>query len=111
MEENLETTKPVGAGQGGDVDAQPESLNAETHADAERPAGEGGQKQEDALHKKDTQSRAENTAFKRMRQRIRLNGKTPPGASSRPGQQMLPRRRRMRPTLHLHRPMRSCGRH
>lgn len=70
MEENLETTQPVGAGQGGDVDVHTESLNAEASADAERPAGEGGQKQEDAFHKKDTQSRAENTAFKRMRQRI-----------------------------------------
>lgn len=72
MEENLETTvgQAVGAGQGENVEAQQQSLNAESSADAEQRAGEGGQKQTEVLHKKETQSRAENTAFKRMRQRI-----------------------------------------
>lgn len=65
MAENLETAaeEAVSAGQGESVDAQTETLNAEASAGAGQPGAVDGQS-------KEPQTRAENAAFKRMRQRM-----------------------------------------
>lgn len=65
MAENLETAaeEAVSAGQGESVDAQTETLNAEVSAGAGQPGAADGQSRE-------PQTRAENAAFKRMRQRM-----------------------------------------
>ena len=65
MEENLETAaeEAVSAGQGESVDVQTETLNADAPAGAGRPGAADGQS-------KEPQTRAENAAFKRMRQRV-----------------------------------------
>lgn len=65
MEENLETAaeEAVSAGRGESVDAQTETLNADDPAGAGRLGAADGQS-------KEPQTRAENAAFKRMRQRM-----------------------------------------